>query len=92
MQMGLAAGPPGEAPRLLEPAGTRLSRSESACSMPSAIASALVGSARTAASPQDSSSDGWDEATTGVPHAIASTTGIPKPSKSDGYANTLAPR
>ena len=34
----------------------------------------------------------WAEATTGVPQAIASTTGIPKPSKSDGYAKTLRRR
>ncbi len=60
--------------------------------MPSAIASGLSGSTRMAASPAASSSEGCEEATTGVPEAIASRTGIPKPSKKDGYAKTAAPR
>ena len=50
------------------------------------------GSARSAASPLASSSDGCAEATTGVPLAIASTTGMPKPSNREGKANAAAPR
>ncbi len=50
------------------------------------------GSTRTAASPQASSSDGWVDATTGVPQAMASTIGMPKPSNMEGKANTEAPR
>jgi len=50
------------------------------------------GSARRAASPEASSSDGCAEATTGTPLAIASMIGIPNPSKREGYAKTAAPR
>ena len=42
------------------------------------------GSARRAASPAASSIDACEDATTGTPLAIASTIGIPKPSKRDG--------
>ena len=52
--------------------------------MPAAIASGLSMSTRIAASPLASSIDGCEETTTGAPDAIASTIGIPKPSKSDG--------
>ena len=55
-----------------------------ACSSAAAIAAGSSGSARNAASPHASSSEGCADATTGVPHAIASTTGMPNPSKRDG--------
>src|SRR5204863_9422967 len=48
------------------------SRRSSASRIAAASAAALSGSARTAASPEASSSDGWEEATTGAPDAIAS--------------------
>ena len=57
--------------------------------MPAAIASGLRGSTRTAASPLASSIDGCEETTAGAPDAIASTIGIPKPSKSDGKTKAL---
>src|SRR5207244_4420986 len=74
------------------PAATRRSRSASARSIAAASSSGRSGSARTAASPAASSRDGCDEATTGTPLAIASTIGMPKPSKRDGYTKTAAPR
>ena len=43
----------------------------------------VQGRTRTAAVPQASSSDRCDEQTTGAPHAIASITGSPNPSKSE---------
>jgi hypothetical protein len=52
--------------------------------MAAAIAAASSGSARTAALPLASSRDGCAEETTGQPQAMASMTGIPKPSKRDG--------
>ena len=90
MQMGLAAGPPGEALRMLEP-----ERDEALALRERSFDARRRSPPRSSGPPapprrrSDSSSDGWDEATTGVPHAIASTTGIPKPSKSDGYANDV---
>src|SRR5581483_3360774 len=74
------------------PRGTRSPRSATARSIPAAIASTSSGSARTAASPAASSSDGCEETTHGVPHAIASITGMPNPSNRDGYTNARAPR
>src|SRR5207253_7297381 len=59
------------------PARTRVSRSASARRTASASA---PGSAYTAASPPTARSAGSFVATTGVPHAIASSTGSPKPS------------
>ena len=52
--------------------------------------SALRGSTSTAAPPATSSVEIDSLVTTGVPCAIASSTGKPKPSHSDGYAITLA--
>ena len=49
-------------------------------SMPSAMASVLVGSTSSAASPATSGSDETFEVTTGVPHAMASSGGSPNPS------------
>ena len=56
------------------------SRRSSASRIASASASGSFGSARSAAAPDASSSEGCDDATTGVPHAIASTIGMPNPS------------
>ena len=68
-----------------EPERDELARAARRASrIPAAIAAGSSGSTRTAASPHASSSEGWDDATTGVPHAIASITGIPKPSYRDG--------
>src|SRR5207253_10657936 len=58
----------------------------------SAIASGLYGSTRTAALPATSGSDDTFDVTTGVPLAIASSGGSPKPSYSDGNTNTPARR
>ena len=44
------------------------------------------------APPLASSSDAWLETTHGAPDAIASITGMPKPSNREGYTNTVAPR
>ena len=66
------------------PAGTSSSRRASASAIPWAIASTSSGSTRTAAPPATSSIAVPDDVTTGVPDAIASSTGRPKPSYSDG--------
>src|SRR5439155_7246008 len=58
--------------------------------IPSAIASTDSGSTSTAASPATSGSDERSEVTTGHPHAIASSTGRPKPSNRDGYTSKRA--
>ena len=60
-------------------------------SISAANASELVGSARRATCPQASSSEGWEEHTTGMPLAMASMTGIPNPSNLEGYANSGGP-
>jgi hypothetical protein len=57
----------------------------------SASAASSPSGTSTAAPPLTSRSAGTSVVTTGVPHAIASTTGRPKPSKCDGYASTSAP-
>ena len=72
------------AQRARVPAGTSSSRRVSASEIPAAIDSGSCGIDADAADPHASSSDGWFETTTGVPHAIASTTGIPNPSNNDG--------
>src|SRR5258708_3320194 len=52
--------------------------------------STSVGSTRSAASPRTSGKQEAFEATTGVPDAIASSGGKPKPSYSEGYTQTSA--
>ena len=52
--------------------------------MAPARASTLSGSTRSPAVPTSSGSAVRSELTTGVPHAIASISGSPNPSKSDG--------
>src|SRR4029079_16213051 len=66
------------------PVATRETRSPPASSMPAAIDSGSRGSTSTAAPPATSSVAPPRLVTTGVPHAIASSTGIPNPSYSDG--------
>src|SRR6266850_2115191 len=51
----------------------------------------LDGSTSSAAPPATSFSDELFEVMTGAPQAIASTIGNPKPSRSDGYTNAVAP-
>ena len=60
--------------------------------MPAAIDSASVGSTSTAAPSATSAIAVPLLVTTGAPHASASSTGIPKPSYSDGYVKQSAPR
>src|SRR5438128_2437407 len=66
------------------PRSTSSSRCEVARSMPAAIAAGSRGSTRTAAPSATSSVAPPRLVTTGVPQAIASSTGIPKPSYNDG--------
>src|SRR5262249_49499685 len=66
------------------PAGPSSSRREIASSMPAAMSATSSASTTTAAPPATSSIDVPREVTTGVPHAIASSTGSPKPSYSEG--------
>src|SRR5215470_5151407 len=60
--------------------------------MPSTIELTSYGSTRTAASPATSGRDDTLDVTTGVPLAMASSGGSPKPSYSDGKTNTAASR
>src|SRR4029079_3973561 len=69
------------------PRQTNSSRRATAPASAADQASGSSGSARRPTSPEASSSDGCDEATTGTALAIASTIGMPKPSKREGYAN-----
>ena len=66
------------------PRQTSSARRATAAASAADQASGSSGSARRATSPDASSSDGCDEATTGTALAIASTIGIPKPSKREG--------
>ena len=77
---------------MVDPSQDELPRRRIASSIPAAIASGESGSTRTAALPLASSSDACEETTAGVPLAIASTTGIPKPSNLAGKTNASAPR
>ena len=58
----------------------------------SAMPATERGSTGTAASPATSGSDDDADTTVGTPRAIASSTGSPNPSYSDGYTNVSAPR
>ena len=76
---------PRELTRTLEAARDELvAPRDSACSMPAATESGSRGSTSTAAPPATSSVAPPALVTTGVPQAIASSTGMPKPSYSDG--------
>ena len=55
------------------------------------MSSTFEGSKVRAALPTTSGSEPVFEQITGVPHAMASSGGSPKPSNSDGYANAVAP-
>ena len=59
--------------------------------MASPIEDASVGSQNTAPSPATSRRTGRSEATTGVPQAMASSTGRPNPSPREGNTNASAP-
>ena len=72
-------------------AAARASGSRTTFATASASASSSPSGTSTAAPPLTSRRAGTSVVTTGVPHAIASTTGKPKPSKWDGYASTSAP-
>ena len=77
------------------PRSTRPRRSSSSSrtrAIPCAIASSEYGSTSRAPSPTTSGSDEMREVTTGVPQAMASSGGRPKPSYSEGKANTAAMR
>ena len=60
--------------------------------MPRAISKTFSGFTITAASPTTSGNELTFEVTTGVPHAIASSGGRPKPSYNEGNANSSAAR
>jgi len=70
----------------------RSSTSSSTREIPWAIASSLYGSTSSAPSPTTSGSDEMREVTTGVPQAMASSGGRPKPSYNEGKAKTEAMR
>jgi hypothetical protein len=55
-------------------------------------AATSAGETNVAAEPVTSATGGMSLATTGMPLAIASSTGMPNPSASDGKANTEAAR
>ena len=84
VKVSLAARTPGEAPRMRQAFLDQGPPLDERALDRGRHPSALNGSARLAASSHASSSDACDEATTGVPHAIASMIGMPNPSKSDG--------
>ena len=65
--------------------------SEHSLSIPTEIWSTESGSTNIAASPATSGSEVVLEVITGVPHAIDSTTGKPKPSYRDGNTSAKAP-
>src|SRR5262252_3177892 len=76
------------------PAARRRSASTlsvSTASIADASPASSVGSMVTAASPTTSGSAELFDAMVGVPNAIASSGGSPKPSSSDGYTKTSAP-
>ena len=77
---GVGDGSPGIGLRPLEPGARSSSCRADASSIPAAIASTSSGSTSTAAPPATSSVAPPALVTTGVPQAIASSTGIPKPS------------
>ena len=91
----LCAARPRVALRARRPAFPNRESSASSCRMLSSAATHASGSSgdrRTAAPAAISRSAGMSAATTGVSCAIASRTGIPKPSCRLGNANTSAPR
>ena len=73
-------------------AGAARRAAQSASSIPAAIASTSSGSTSTAAPPATSSVAPPRLVTTGAPDAIASRTGMPKPSYSEGKTSARAPR
>ena len=80
-------GPRGPAARSRSRSAVSVSRR----SMPAAMSSMSCGSTSSAASPAVSGSAETFDVRTGVPQAIASRTGSPNPSYSDGYTSASAP-